>query len=159
MPIQPSSFYQNNLAEQLGKYTLSPQLAEMGVTGAETANAVAQALPGSPAGLGGLFSGVGKWMEDSGFLGRTLADGTKLQGWGGLALGAGQGLMNAFMGMQQYGLAKKTLEENKRQFQLNYDAQRTTTNSALEDRQRARLAANPGAYESLSTYMDKNRIK
>lgn len=94
-----------------------------------------------------------------GLLGKTLPDGTKIQGWGGLALGAGQGLMNAFLGMQQYGLAKKTLEENKRQFQLNYDAQRTTTNAALEDRQRARLAANPSAYESLSSYMDKNRIK
>lgn len=107
----------------------------------------------------GILDSLGSWLQDSNFLGKTLADGTKVQGWGGMALGAGQGLLNAFMGMQQYGLAKKTLEENKRQFQLNYDAQKTTTNAALEDRQRARLAANPGAYESLSSYMDKNRIK
>lgn len=79
-------------------------------------------------------------------------------GWGGLALGAAGGLASTIMGMKQYGLAKKTLAENKRQFQLNYDAQKQTTNTRLEDRQAARVAANPTAYQSVGDYMNKNRI-
>lgn len=80
-------------------------------------------------------------------------------GWGGLALGGLQGLGNLFMGMQQYGLAKKTLKQNREQFEKNYGAQRQTVNTALEDRQRARIASNPGAYEPLSPYMDRNRVR
>jgi len=94
-----------------------------------------------------------------GLTGYTNTDGTKVNGWGGLALGAGQGLANAWMGMQQYGLAKDTLAENKRQFNANYGAQRDTLNTQMEDRQRARVASNAGAYESVGAYMDKNRIK
>lgn len=79
-------------------------------------------------------------------------------GWGGLALGAAGGLMQGFLGMKQYGLAKKTLEENKRQFQMNYDAQKQSTNTRLEDRQRARVASNSGAYQSVGDYMGANKI-
>jgi hypothetical protein len=77
----------------------------------------------------------------------------KQQGWGMPAMGAAQGIFNAWMGMKQYGLAKDQLAEGKRQFGLNYDAQRSTTNAQLEDRQRARLASNPGAYQSVGDYM------
>ena len=107
------------------------------------------------AGSGGGFMGG---LFDN-FLGKKNADGSVDQGWGGVALGAAQGLGNAYMAMKQYGLAKQSLAENKRQFQLNYDAQKTTTNSALEDRQRARVASNAGAYQSVSDYMDKNGIR
>ena len=79
-------------------------------------------------------------------------------GWGGMALNAAGGLMQGFLGMKQYGLAKKTLEENKRQFQMNYDAQKQSTNTRLEDRQRARVASNSGAYQSVGDYMGANRI-
>lgn len=81
------------------------------------------------------------------------------QGWGTPVLGAASGLLNAYMGMKQFGLAKDTLAEGKRQFGLNYDAQRTTTNSQLEDRQRARVSSNPGAYQSVGDYMAANSIK
>ena len=80
-------------------------------------------------------------------------------GWGGLALGAAGGLASTIMGMKQYGLAKKTLAENKRQFQLNYDAQKQSTNTRLEDRQRARVASNAGAYQSVGDYMGTNGIR
>ena len=83
---------------------------------------------------------------------------TGKDGWGGLALGAGGALMQGYLGMKQYGLAKKTLEENKRQFQMNYDAQKQSTNTRLEDRQRALVARNPGAYQSVGDYMAANRI-
>lgn len=88
------------------------------------------------------------------------AIGTKdAPGWGGMAIGGVGTLASAFMGMKQYGLAKETLAENKRQFELNYGAQKQTTNTALEDRQRARYASNPGAYVSPSAYMDQHGIK
>ena len=80
-------------------------------------------------------------------------------GWGNLALNAAGGLASTFLGMKQYGLAKQSLAENKRQFQLNYDAQKQTTNTRLEDRQRARVASNAGAYQSVGDYMTVNGIK
>lgn len=80
-------------------------------------------------------------------------------GWGGLALGAAQGLMGGYLGMQQLGMAKKSFKENQRQFNLNFDAQKRTTNAALEDRQRARIASNPGAYQSVGEYMDKSGVR
>lgn len=80
-------------------------------------------------------------------------------GWGNLALGAAGGLASTFLGMKQYGLAKQTLQENKRQFDLNYAAQRQTTNTRLEDRQRARVASNANAYQSVGDYMATNGIK
>lgn len=96
----------------------------------------------------------------SGFLGSYDAKtGIKTDGWGGLALGAAQGIGSLFMGMQQYNLAKQTLENNKAQFERNFAAQRTTTNAALEDRQRARVASNPGAYQSVGDYMSQNGVK
>lgn len=80
-------------------------------------------------------------------------------GWGSTALGGIGALASTFLGMKQYGLAKQTLEENKRQFQLNYDAQKQMTNTRLEDRQRARVASNPGAYQSVGAYMGTNGVK
>lgn len=103
------------------------------------------------AGGGGMFGG---------FLDTFNPDGTKAgQGWGSPALGAASGIFNAYMGMKQYGLAKDQLAEGKRQFALNYDAQRTTTNSQLQDRQAARVASNPTAYQSVGDYMTANSIK
>ena len=103
-------------------------------------------MPGAP--------GTSDWLTMDSFLGKAGAP-----GWGGMALGVGQGLFSGYLGLQQLGMAKKTFGENQRQFNLNYDAQRRTTNSALEDRQRARLASNPGAYESIGSYMDRNGVK
>lgn len=111
-------------------------------------------LGSSPAQPGG-----SNWFKDSGFLSQKNADGTMSQGWGGLALGGAQALGSLFMGMQQYNLAKDTLAANKDQFEKNFAAQKTTTNAALEDRQRARVAANPGAYQSVGEYMNRNGVR
>lgn len=81
------------------------------------------------------------------------------QGWGNMAFGALGGIANLYMGLQQLGVAKDTLAQNKAMFEKNYAAQKTTTNAALEDRQRARVASNPGAYQSVGTYMAQNGIK
>ena len=110
----------------------------------------------------GLTTGAPNASEPSfmqGLLGSRDANGMQTPGWGGMALGAFQGLANTYLGMQQYGLAKDTLKANKEQFAKNYEAQKLTTNAALEDRQRARVASNAGAYQSVGDYMAQNGIK
>jgi hypothetical protein len=116
--------------------------------------------------LPGQVGDPGLWerFKSSGVFGSSSIDpktGARLtdQGWGMPALQAGLGLFNAWMGMKQYGLAKDSFNENKRQFGLNFDAQKQTTNSALEDRQRARVASNPSAYQSVGDYMAQNGIR
>ena len=99
------------------------------------------------------------WLQTSGFLGSTDSRGLKTEGWGMPVLGAAKGLFDSWMAMKSYGLAKQQLAEGKRQFGLNFEAQRSTINSQLEDRQRARVASNPGAYQSVGDYMNKNSIK
>ena len=74
-------------------------------------------------------------------------------------LGAVGTLGNLFMGMQQYGLAKDAFNLQKQNYERNYQAQRQTTNSRMEDRQRARVASNPGAYEDVGSYMDRNQVR
>ena len=71
------------------------------------------------------------------------------------ALNSFSGLASAYMGMKQYGLAKDELRENKRQFNMNFESQQKLTNSQLADRQKARVAFNPGFYESVGSYMGK----
>jgi hypothetical protein len=115
-----------------------------------------------PINLAGMAPGsVGQTFEP-GFMDKMLgyraADGTQFAGWGGLALGAANGLMNGFMGMKQLGVAKDQLAQSKRQFDINFGAQKKLTNSRLEDRQAARVASNPGAYQSVGDYMKKNGI-
>jgi hypothetical protein len=102
----------------------------------------------APNGMGGAGDGSVPFFSTAG-----------QQGWGGMAMGGASALVSAFMGMKQYGLAKKTLAENKRQFQLNYDAQKGMTNSRMEDRQRARVAAGGDAYQSVGAYMNQNGVK
>ena len=68
-------------------------------------------------------------------------------------------LGSLYMGMNQYNLAKETLAANKAQFERNFDAQKATTNASLEDRQRARVASNPGAYQSVGDYMNQNGVR
>ena len=107
-------------------------------------------------GAGGAQPGGGSIWDS--FLGKTDKNGMKTDSWGGMALGTVSGLMNAFMGMKQYGLAKKTLAHNKDVFDKNYRGAQITANAAFEDRQRARVASNAGAYESVGDYMAKNKV-
>lgn len=124
---------------------IDPSAAALAASGQPVANAVA-----APGGLGG----GNLW----GALGSTNQNGIRSDGWGGIALGAAQGLAGAFMGAKQYQLAQDGLKENKRQFSLNFDNQRKTVNAELEDRQRARVASSPSAYQSVGDYMTKHGV-
>ena len=125
-----------------------------------------QASPGA-AGVGG-----GSWLDSlsnawggDGFFGKNSVlggvdeRGVKSMGWAPAALGIGQAIFGGMQSLDTQKLAKNQFKEGQRQFDLNYGAQRDSINTNLEDRQRARVASNPGAYQSVSEYMDKNRIK
>lgn len=99
--------------------------------------------------------GKGFW---DGMLGGKNADGTSFNGWGGLALGTAQGLFGGYMGMKNYGLAKQSLAQGKEQFERNYAAQKTTTNSRIADQYEARKSYAPSAMGSKEEYMKTRSI-
>lgn len=105
-------------------------------------------------GLGGGAGDTGGFDWNNFLLGDSARPGA-LQ----LGLGAMGGIGSLYTGMKSYGMAKKQLQQQNNQFEKNYAAQRSLVNSQLEDRQAARVASNPEAYESESSYMDRNRIK
>lgn len=107
------------------------------------------ANPDSSGNPGGFFSGLFSQQGED----RQMGASPLMQGMQTLT-----GLGNLYMGMKQYGLARDSFGESKRQYNQNYAAQRTLTNSRMEDRQRARVASNPGAYQSVGSYMQKNQI-
>ena len=74
-------------------------------------------------------------------------------------LEAAAGLWGAFNGMQQNKLVKQQMATSLDQWNKNYANQVASYNTRLEDRQNARLGANPNAYESTDSYMAKNRLK
>lgn len=133
-------------------------LANIGAAGG---GAAVNTAPASATGLSSLFSSLfaekGLFSQSSMFGG--LDDkGAASGGWVGPAAGIASTIFGAIQGNNQLKLAKDSFAESKRQFDANYAAQRQSTNTQLEDRQRARVAANPGAYESVDTYLNKNRI-
>jgi hypothetical protein len=115
----------------------------------------AAAQPGMPG--AGLYNGEAGGFKE-GFLGGVDDAGNKTAGWGGLALGGAQAGIGAYLGMKQYGLAKDSFKQGKKEFQMNWDANRKMTNSRLEDRQRMRVASQPGSHQSVADYMAKNGI-
>lgn len=68
-------------------------------------------------------------------------------------------IANGYLGMKQLGLAQDQFNFQKDAFNKNWEAKKATTNSALEDRQRARVASNSGAYQSVGDYMNQYGIK
>ena len=74
-------------------------------------------------------------------------------------LQAAGGLWGAYNGSQQNKLIKQQMANSLNQWNKNYANQVAAYNTRLEDRQNARLGANPNAYESTDSYMAKNRLK
>lgn len=132
---------------------LTQALAQYGSAGYSPAVDVNQSIMPDP---------VAQAMPQTDFMSMEGAFGnptTGTNGWAPTAVNAFGSLANAWLGMKQYGLAKDNFKESKRQFNLNYGAQKTLTNSRLRDRQRARVASNPGAYVSVGDYMKQNEVK
>ena len=70
-----------------------------------------------------------------------------------------QSLGNGYLALKQLGLAQDQFNFQKDAFNKNWAAKKATTNAALEDRQRARVASNSGAYQSVGDYMNQYGIK
>lgn len=120
-------------------------------TGAQPNNAWAQfgqrwGMPNAPLNpdpsTGGNTGGQRNWRDF--WWGSTDAE-TGVQTPGALSTGLAiaQGGVNAYLAMRNYGMAKRTLRENRRQFDLNYENQRKLVNAELSDRQRRRNIENP----------------
>ena len=127
-----------------------------GIYGQSTVNTPISVATSSPDSWMKQFS---NWGRDTGFLSSVdTKTGVKTPGMLDYGISAVSGLGNLWMGMKNYGLAKDQLAFQKDAYAKNYAAQKQITNASLEDRQRARVAANPAAYASVSDYMAKNRI-
>lgn len=137
-----------------GGQSMAPMIDPTQIAAPVIDTSALQNLPAMSAGAAG--NAAPGFMD--GMLGYRGADGTQHAGWGGLALGGASALMNGYLGFQQLGVAKDQLAQSKKQFEINFGAQQKLTNSRLEDRQRARVASNPGAYQSVGEYMSKNGI-
>lgn len=85
-------------------------------------------------------------------------DGKTTGGWVSPLASIGTAIFGAVQGNRQLQLAQSQMKEATRQFDLNYGAARSATNTQLEDRQRARVASNANAYESVDSYLSRNRI-
>jgi hypothetical protein len=142
-----------------GQPAMLPQLLP-DVSAPAPAIATPVATPGWTSGFdlpAGVMPGSSLWDNFSNLFKGAI--GTKeAPGWGGMALGGAQALGSTFLGMKQYGLAKQQLEQSKKEFELNYNAQKNMVNSQMEDRQNARNAATPGM-QSTAEYMAKWGIK
>lgn len=78
-----------------------------------------------------------------------------LKAGGGLLVGG----FGAWNGYNQNKLMKQNLQMQASQFREQMDISKQNINRNLEDRQRARVAGNPQAYESVSDYMKKYGVK
>ena len=78
-------------------------------------------------------------------------------------LKAGVGLFTggfgAWNGFQQNKLMERNMNMQASQYREQMDLSKSNYNSKLEDRQRARVASNPTAYESVDSYMKKYGAK
>lgn len=77
---------------------------------------------------------------------------------GQLGIGGLQGLLNGYLGFQNLSLAKKQAGQAQDNWNKQWDANVKSTNTSLRDRQAARVASNPNAYESVDDYMKKYGI-
>lgn len=79
--------------------------------------------------------------------------------YGQFGLSALGGLAQGILGFQNMSLAKKQTAQAQENWDKQWAANKQTTNAALADRQRARVASNPGAYEGVDSYMKKYGIQ
>jgi len=77
---------------------------------------------------------------------------------GQLGIGGLTGLANGYLGFQNMGLAKRQAAQAQNNFNTQWNANVKSTNASLSDRQAARVASNPNAYESVDSYMKKYGI-
>lgn len=93
-----------------------------------------------------------------GLLGYKDSMGNQNAGWGSTLFGVAKAGLDGYLGLQQLGLVKDSLNFQKDAFSKQFENQRTLTNAELRDRQNARVASNPTAYQSTEDYMKANAV-
>ncbi len=78
-------------------------------------------------------------------------------GWGGAALGAAQLGMNAWLGMENLGVARDALAFQKSSFTDQFNNQAGITNAELRQRQEWRNRQNPESIPA-DEYMETARV-
>lgn len=99
---------------------------------------------------------IPQWRLD--LFGGKDSEGAQVNGSLPTGMAAFSGLAGAYLGWQQFNLAKDQMEQNKKIFNLNFGAQAQSTNRELEDRQMRRHRDSGGASESAESYMARNRV-
>lgn len=74
-------------------------------------------------------------------------------------IGLVTGGVGAWQGMQQNRLMRDNMQQQASQFREQMNLSKQNINRNIEDRQRARVASNPTAYESVDSYMKKYGVK
>lgn len=135
---------------------------------------ISNAYTGPDLNFGGNYSGLGlnpNFQSVAGATGLDLsglptASGNGFGNWlanNSSLVNAGVGLFTggfgAFNGMKQNSLLEKNMNMQASQFREQMDLSKQTMNRNMEDRQRARVASNPVAYEPVSEYMKKYGAK
>lgn len=90
--------------------------------------------------------------------GGKLGDGTSTTGYVSPLLNLVSSGLAGYLGLKQLGLAEDSLNFQKEAFNKQYAAQQTLTNNELRDRQAARVASNPTAYQDVNSYMAANAV-
>jgi len=105
--------------------------------------------------LTGLNLNTGEWSSP--ILGDALNEGGKTPApqsaiWGNTMQGinAATNLFNGWVGYQQMKAAREGLQESKRQFDMNWGAQKQLTNQQLWERRNAQIAAAGGVNNGLT---------
>ena len=152
--LSPKNGYSQNMNQQ------SPQLYAPPQGGSDFINNYSAPLTsGTPQQTsGGIFGNLYAGIKNAWNGGGTDVNGNQTMNQFSQGLNAVTGLTSAWFGLEKLKQSKKSFSESRKQFALNYGAQRQDYNTKLEDRQRARVASNPGAYKSVSDYMPNNRI-
>lgn len=84
--------------------------------------------------------------------------GMTTQGVGQLGLGAVDALLGGYMGMKQYGMAKKQLAFQQDAFNKNYEAQRSSYNRDIESRARDIASRERLGDDYVNDYVKKHSI-
>jgi hypothetical protein len=102
------------------------------------------------------------WDSFKGFMGGTTdpkTGATTPGAFGQLAQG-GAAIWNAWNATKAQDMAEEQYKESKRQFNMNWGAQKNTINAQMEDRQRARIDASPNSgFLPVDQYMTKYGVK
>lgn len=84
--------------------------------------------------------------------------GVTTQGIGQLGLGAVNSLLGGYLGMKQYGVAKKQLAFQQDAFNKNYEAQRSSYNRDIESRARDIASRERLGDDYVNDYVKKHSI-